>query len=68
MRAYVVTTARPKVRHVRVGQDIWSTISWLVTWRDAATGHIIAKSDLFVPLSPGSLITSGFGRRVNFPR
>jgi hypothetical protein len=38
-----------------------------VTWRDAATGRIIAQSDFFEPLSPGSLITPGFGGRVYFP-
>ena len=38
-----------------------------VTWRDAATGRIIAASDFFEPLTPGSLITPGFGGRVYFP-
>ncbi len=38
-----------------------------VTWRDAATGRIIAQSDFFEPLSPGSLVTPGFGGRVYFP-
>jgi hypothetical protein len=38
-----------------------------LTWRDAATGRIIAESDFFEPLAPGSLITPGFGGRVYFP-
>jgi len=38
-----------------------------VTWRDAATGRIIAESEFFEPLSIGSLITPGFGGRVYFP-
>jgi hypothetical protein len=38
-----------------------------VTWRDAATGRIIAASDFFEPLSIGALITPGFGGRVYFP-
>jgi hypothetical protein len=38
-----------------------------VTWRDAATGRIIAQSDFFEPLALGSLITPGFGGRVYFP-
>jgi hypothetical protein len=38
-----------------------------VTWRDAATGRIIAQSDYFEPLSIGSLVTPGFGGRVYFP-
>ncbi len=35
-----------------------------VTWRDAATGRIIAESDFFEPMTIGSLITPGFGGRV----
>jgi hypothetical protein len=38
-----------------------------VTWRDAATGRLLAQSDFFEPLTPGSLITPGFGGRVYFP-
>jgi hypothetical protein len=38
-----------------------------VTWRDAATGRLIATSDFLEPLMPGSLITPGFGGRVYFP-
>jgi hypothetical protein len=38
-----------------------------VTWRDASSGRIIAQSDFFESLSPGSLITPGFGGRVYFP-
>ena len=38
-----------------------------LTWRDAATGRIIAASDFFEPLTPGSLVTPGFGGRVYFP-
>jgi hypothetical protein len=68
MRAHVVTTPVLRSATCEWVSTFGSTISRLVTWRDAATGHIIAKSDLFVPLSPGSLITPGFGRRVNFPR
>jgi hypothetical protein len=38
-----------------------------VTWRDGATGRLIAESDYFEPLTPGALITPGFGGRVYFP-
>lgn len=38
-----------------------------VTWRDAATGRVIAESDFFEPLTPNSLITPGFGGRFYFP-
>jgi hypothetical protein len=35
-----------------------------VTWRDAATGRIIAESSFFEPFTINSLITPGFGGRV----
>jgi hypothetical protein len=38
-----------------------------VTWRDAATGKILAESDFFEPLSLNSLTPPGFGGRVYFP-
>ena len=38
-----------------------------VTWRDAATGRIMARTDFFEPLSIGALITPGFGGRMYFP-
>ncbi len=38
-----------------------------MTWRDAATGRLIAASDFFEGLTPGALYTPGFGGRVYFP-
>lgn len=38
-----------------------------LTWRDAATGAILAESDFFEPLTINSLTTPGFGGRVYFP-
>ncbi len=38
-----------------------------LTWRDAATGRIIAESDFLDPLTINSLTTPGFGGRVYFP-
>jgi hypothetical protein len=38
-----------------------------VTWQDAATSRVLAESDFFEPLTPGSLITPGYGGRVYFP-
>ncbi|ODS00278.1 hypothetical protein AUC68_01120 [Methyloceanibacter methanicus] len=38
-----------------------------LTWRDAATGKILAESDHFEPLTVNSLTTPGFGGRVYFP-
>jgi hypothetical protein len=37
-----------------------------VTWRDAATGRIIAESDFFEPMTFGSLITPGYGGRMYY--
>jgi hypothetical protein len=38
-----------------------------LTWRDAATGKILAESDFFEPLSINGLTPPGFGGRVYFP-
>jgi len=38
-----------------------------LTWRDAATGEILAESDFFEPLSINGLMPPGFGGRVYFP-
>lgn len=38
-----------------------------LTWRDAATGKILAESDFFEPLTVNSLTPPGFGGRVYFP-
>ncbi len=38
-----------------------------LTWRDAATGRLIAESDFFEPMTHGQLVTPGFGGRVYFP-
>ena len=38
-----------------------------VTWRDAATGQLLAASDCFDKLTAGSLVTPGFGGRIYFP-
>ena len=38
-----------------------------VTWRDAATGRILAESDFFEPLTFNSLIVPGYGSRMYYP-
>ena len=38
-----------------------------LTWRDAATGKVIAECDFFEPLTINSLTPPGFGGRVYFP-
>ena len=38
-----------------------------LTWRDAATGRLLAESDFFEPLSINGLTPPGFGGRIYFP-
>jgi hypothetical protein len=38
-----------------------------LTWRDAATGKLLAESDYFEPLTVNSLTPPGFGGRIYFP-
>ncbi len=38
-----------------------------LTWRNAATGEILAESDFFEPITINSLTTPGYGGRVYFP-
>ena len=38
-----------------------------VTWREAATGHVLAESDFFEPLTFNSLIVPGYGGRLYYP-
>lgn len=38
-----------------------------LTWRDAATGELLAASDFFEPLTINSLTPPGYGGRVYFP-
>ncbi|WP_156477438.1 hypothetical protein [Falsihalocynthiibacter arcticus] len=38
-----------------------------LTWRDAATGKLLAESDFYAPLTVNSLTTPGYGGRTYFP-
>jgi hypothetical protein len=38
-----------------------------VRWRDAATGRLIAESELMEPMSVNTAVTPGFGGRVYYP-
>jgi len=38
-----------------------------VTWRNAASGKILADSDFFEPLTGNALTPPGFGGRVYYP-
>ena len=67
-RVMLLSNARKNVEHEPIKLALFTgNYKEQVTWRDAATGRIIAESDFFEPLSIGSLITPGFGGRVYFP-
>lgn len=38
-----------------------------LTWRNAATGEILAESSFFEPLIPNGLVVPGYGGRLYFP-
>ena len=38
-----------------------------VTWREAATGRVLAESDFLEPLTFNSLIVPGYGGRMYYP-
>jgi hypothetical protein len=38
-----------------------------VRWRDAATGRLIAQSDLMEPMSVNTAVTPGLGGRFYYP-
>lgn len=67
-RVMLLSNARKNVEHEPIKLALFTgNYKEQVTWRDAATGRIIAESDFFEPLSIGSLITPGYGGRVYFP-
>lgn len=67
-RVMLLSNARKNVEKEPIKLALFSgNYKEQVTWRDAATGRIIAESDFFEPLSIGALITPGFGGRVYFP-
>ena len=67
-RVMLLSNAKLNVAHEPIKLAMFTgNYTEQVTWRDAATGRIIAESDFFEPLTLGSLITPGFGGRVYFP-
>lgn len=67
-RVILLSNMKPDVAGTPV-MDLFAkgAYSEQVTWRDAATGRLIAESNYFEPMTIGSLITPGFGGRVYFP-
>ncbi len=67
-RVLVLTNMKGDIPLMNVIMDIVSgKYKEQVTWRDAATGRILAESDFFEPLTFNSLIVPGYGGRAYYP-
>jgi hypothetical protein len=67
-RVLLLTNAKLKVAKEPLMAAIFTeNYSEQLTWRNAATGKIIAESDFFEPLTINSLTPPGFGGRAYFP-
>jgi hypothetical protein len=67
-RVLLLTNARKNDPQEPMKKTVFSAnYTEQLTWRDAATGRILAESDFFEPLTINSLTTPGFGGRVYFP-
>jgi hypothetical protein len=64
----VVTNIRPESNAQSTQEAIFTLNRYTeqLTWRDAATGKLLAESDFFEPPSINSLTTPGFGGRIYF--
>ncbi len=67
-RVLLLTNARKNTPNQPMKQVVFGgNYTEQLTWRDAATGRLLAASDYFEPLTINSLTTPGFGGRVYFP-
>jgi len=67
-RVLLLTNAKLNVAEEPLMAAIFTeNYSEQLTWRNAATGKILAASDFFEPLTLNSLTPPGFGGRVYFP-
>jgi hypothetical protein len=67
-RVLVLTNMKGKVPVMNALLDVVTgKFSEQVTWRDAATGRVLAESDFFEPLTINSLIVPGYGGRMYYP-
>ncbi|MGB0025853.1 MAG: hypothetical protein WBP64_03345 [Nitrososphaeraceae archaeon] len=60
----VATNINPNATKQQIEQGATGTgytYTEQIVWRDAATGKILAQSDFFPAMSPGILITPGYG-------
>lgn len=66
-RVLVISNIRRDVRFEGTMLELMTHLyTEQVTWRDAATGRILAASDFFAPMQPNALITPGFGGRFYY--
>ena len=68
-RALLLTSVKLSSESQSIQQAVFTLNRYTeqLTWRDAATGKVLAASDFFEPLTINSLTTPGFGGRVYFP-
>jgi len=67
-RVLLLTNMKPNVEKEPIKAAFFTqNYTEQLTWRDAATGKILAESDFFEPLTGNSLTPPGFGGRVYFP-
>jgi hypothetical protein len=63
-RVLVATNINPNTTQQQLEQAVTLTgftYTEQIVWRDAATGEILAESDFFPAMSPGILVTPGYG-------
>ena len=67
-RVLLLTNAKKNDPNQPMQQTVFSgNYTEQLTWRDGATGRILAESDFFEPITINSLTAPGFGGRVYFP-
>ncbi len=67
-RVLLLTNVRLNNPNDPIRQAVFSSnYTEQMTWRDAATGKILAASDFFEPLPLNALTTPGFGGRIYYP-
>ncbi|MGY6276068.1 hypothetical protein [Methylomonas sp. MgM2] len=67
-RVLLLTNMKPNAPHEPIKAALFTeNYKEQLTWRDAATGRLLAASDFFPPLSINGLTPPGFGGRIYFP-
>jgi len=67
-RVLVLTNMKGKIPVMNALMDVVTgKYTEQVTWRDAATGRMLAESDFFEPLTFNSLVVPGYGGRMYYP-